>query len=501
MKERLMNYFKAGFPGVAVQTTEEARIMGDILAAAKATKRGVCVWSCSEGLKGVSPQPKNFDGTEGDPLAAFKQRPKNSIIVYRDLNTWPFDRDPMLARGLRDLLTWAPTEGSTIVIIGPEFKSHSTFEKLVTVMDYSLPSPDELGKIAESIAESAGKKIKPDEPTIRALGGLSTVEAENALALSMIESKKFCPEVIYREKIQAVKKTGLLELIEADPRGLEAIGGLDELKTWITKRKRAYTPEAEKFGLPAPKGVLLVGVPGSGKSLASKAIGTALQVPTVRLDIGSLFNSLVGESESRTREALKLAEAMSPCVLWIDEIDKGLAGSNGSGSSDSGVTRRVFGTVISWMQERRRPVFLIATANQVQALPPELLRKGRFDEIFAIDLPNAEERKAIFTIHIEKRNRKVKNFDLDKLSDQTEQFTGSEIETLLDDAMFNAFDQDRDFTTDDILAAADATTPLARTAKEQIDGIRKWAQERARFASTQINENTVTVKTGKRKLN
>ena len=500
MRDRLINYFKAGFPGVAVQTTEEQRIMGDILAAAKATKRGVCVWSCSEGLKGVSPQPKTFEGTEGDPLAAFKARPKNSIIVFRDLNTWPFERDPMLARAFRDMLTWAPTDGSTVVAVGPDFKSHPTFEKLVTVMDYSLPSVEELSKIASSIAESAGKKLKADEPTLRALGGLSTIEAENALALSMIETKGFDPEVIYREKVQAVKKTGLLELIEADPRGLEAIGGLEELKTWITKRKRAYTPEAEKFGLPAPKGVLLVGVPGTGKSLASKAIGTALQVPTVRLDIGSLFNSLVGESEARTREALKLAEAMSPCVLWIDEIDKGLAGSNGTGSSDSGVTRRVFGTVISWMQERRRPVFLVATANQVHALPPELLRKGRFDEIFAIDLPHTEERKAIFKIHIEKRDRKVKNFNLDQLAEKTEDFTGSEIETLLDDSMFNAFDQDRDINTDDILQAADSTTPLAKTAKEQIEGIRKWAQERARFASTQLNDNTVTVSTGKRKL-
>ena len=483
MKNRLINYFKASFPGIAIQTCEEARALGDIIEAAKAVKRGVITWSATEGMKIILPQPKVINETK-DPVDALNQRHKDSIYIFRDLHLFPFGKDPLLTRALRDLLTWAPTEGSCVMLVGPEFKPHNTIEKTMVVLDYSLPSKDDLAKIAKGIAESVGKKIETGEDVIRALGGLSTHEAENALALSIIETNKFDPSVIYREKVQAVKKTGLLDIVEPDQKGLEAIGGLEELKEWILKRRRAYSPEAEKFGLPAPKGVLLVGVPGTGKSLSAKAIGTALGVPTVRLDIGNLFNSLVGESEARTRDALKLAEAMSPCVLWIDEIDKGFAGSSGSGSGDSGVTRRVFGTVISWMQERRRPVFLVATANQVGSLPPELLRKGRFDEIFAVDLPNSKEREMIFSIHITKKNRAIKDFDLKQLSNATDGFTGSEIENVIDEAMFNAFDKDREITSNDMIAAANATTPLSKTAKEQIDGIREWAKTRARFAST-----------------
>jgi len=500
VKQRLVNYFKASFPGLAIQTTEEPRVLADIIEAAKVVKRDVVIWSATEGLKQLLPNPKEYQDTK-DPVDAFKQRLKNTVYIFRDLNTWPFDRDPILARSLKDLLTWAPIEGACVVITGSEFKSHASFEKLVTVMDYSLPGPDDLEKIALGIAESCGKKIESGQDVIRAMGGLSTSEAENALALSVIETNRFDPAVIYREKVQAVRKTNLLDIVEADPRGLEAVGGLSELKGWIVKRRRAYTPEAEKFGLPAPKGVLLVGVPGTGKSLSAKAIGTALGVPTVKLDVGNLFNSLVGESEARTRDALKLAEAMSPCVLWIDEIDKGFSGSGGSGSGDSGVTRRVFGTVISWMQERRRPVFLVATANQVGHLPPELLRKGRFDEIFAIDLPSDKERESIFTIHLAKKSRDPKRFNLPKLAAATEDFTGSEIETVLDEAMFNAFDENREVETDDIVKAAHSTTPLAKTAKEQIDAIREWAKSRARFASgVEVGATYTAPSTGSRKI-
>lgn len=495
-KDRLVNYFRACFPGIAIQTTEEVRAMGDIYAAAKAVGRGITVWSATEGTQEVMPNAKDVPDTE-DLVAALKQRPKETVMVFRDLHTWPFDRDPILSRSLRDLLAWAPGEASCVVILAPEYRPHPTCEKMVTVIEYALPSKDDLEKIAKGVAESAGGKVKSNGEVIRAMGGLSTTEAENALSLALVETGKFDPAVIYREKVFAVKRSGLLDVVEADARGLGAIGGLEELKAWITKRKRAYSPEAEKFGLPSPKGVLLVGCPGTGKSLSAKAFGTALGVPTIKLDIGALFNSLVGESEARTRDALKLAEAMSPCVLWVDEIDKGLAGSSG-GAGDSGVTRRVFGTIISWMQERRRPVFLVATANQVEGLPPELLRKGRFDEIFAVDLPNEQERVAIFFLHLKKRNRtdftEAQVFDAVKA---TNGFTGSEIENVIEEAMFNAFDLDRDITEQDLVAAARATTPLSVTAKEQIERIREWAKTRARFASKPIE---VSVTTGRRKL-
>lgn len=515
MKERLVNYMKAAYPAIAIQSSEESRVQGDVIAAAKEAKKKIYTWSASEGLCGIdnidpkTQKPKPV-APKGDPLPAFEYRtPKDgdsheeAVYIFRDVHLYPLGRDPILCRALKDLLVWAPTAGVTVVFIGVEFKPPAPVEKLVTVLDYALPDKEALRKIATLVAESCGKKDlqkQINDELLGALGGLSVSEADNALALSYVETREFQPSIIYREKVQAVRKTGLLEIIEADPKGLDNIGGLDTLKAWVTKRKRAYTPEAEKFGLPAPKGVLAVGVPGSGKSLVSKAIGTALNVPTLKLDIGSLFNSLVGESESRTRDALKLAEAMAPCVLWLDEIDKGLAGSSGSGSNDSGVTRRVFGTIITWMQERKRPVFLIATANDVTALPPELLRKGRFDEIFAVDLPTAEEREAIFKIHIEKKARKIKDFDLALLAENTEGFTGSEIEAVINDAMITAFDIGKDIDDLLIVQAAKATTPLSITASEKINGIREWAKTRARFASSQSENQATqpTVKTGRK---
>jgi ATP-dependent 26S proteasome regulatory subunit len=488
MRQKLINYFKASFPAIAIQTTEESRASADIIEAAKETGKKIFTWSATEGMKQIAPDVKDISDSNDLYSALSLKLTEESVYIYRDVQTWPFDRDPLLNRAFRDALIKAPNAGCCLVLVGPSFKGQETFEKLVTVLDYSLPTTNDLIKICEGICKSAKKKFVLNPDVIRALSGLSTSEAENALALSLIEQGSFEPDVIYREKVQAVRKSGLLEIIETDKRGLTAVGGLDNLKEWIIKRRKAYTPEAEKFGLPTPKGILLCGIPGTGKSLSAKAIGTALDVPTVRLDIGALFNSLVGESESRTRDALKLAEAMAPCCLWIDEIDKGFAGTSGGGANDSGVTKRVFGTVISWMQERKRPVFLVATANQVECLPPEFLRKGRFDEIFAVDLPNLNERNTIFHIHIAAKNRKPSNFDIPVLAKASENFTGSEIENVVNEALYNAFEQERDIETRDLLKAIKETTPLAVTAKEQIEAIRIWAKTRARFASKQTDE-------------
>lgn len=487
MKNRLKNYFKAAFLGVAVQTAEEKRIGADILGAAKEAGKALVKWTATEGMVNQFPTTKAIQNTE-DPVPALGQRLPNTVYMFCDLANFPFDRDPILPRALRDLLTWAPSEGSCVIIVGPSFRPHPTLEKLIVVTDYALPSKADLTSIAESIAKSAGKKFNGDaEDVLRALSGLSTTEAENALALSIVESGKFCPEIIYREKVAGVKKSGLLEIVDPDPRGLDAIGGLDVLKGWITKRKRAFTKEAEEYGLPIPKGVLLCGVPGTGKSLCAKAIGTALGVPTVKLDIGALYNSLVGETELRTREALKLAEAMAPCVLLIEELEKGMAGSSGAGSGDSGVSKRVLGTLLEWLQDRRRPVFLVASANSVEQLPPELLRKGRWSEIFAVDLPDAYDRSDIFKIHLKKRGRI-------SLAEQitpdcgvvmvSDNFTGAEIEAVIEEAMFNAFDKSRDIVAEDLVEAATDTSPLAETAPGKIAAVREWVQSHARLAST-----------------
>jgi hypothetical protein len=482
MKTVLRNYFKAAFPAIAIQTSDEGRACADVIAAAKEVGRSIVTWSATEGMRDVSAGGRAIDDTQ-DLMAACSQRRENTVFILRDPHTWPFDRDPILLRTFRDFLAAAPAGGSSVVILANSFQPHPTLEKLVVVLDYEMPSAEELAAIVAGIAESAGLPPAASPELLRALGGLTASEAENALSLSFVEMKGFDPAVIYREKIKAVKRTGLLEIVEPDPRGVEGIGGLEVLKAWILRRRRAWSPEAVEYGLPQPKGVLLVGVPGTGKSLSAKAIGTALGVPTLKLDVGSLFNSLVGESERRTRDALKLAEAISPCVLWIDEIDKGLAGSSGSGSGDSGVTRRMFGTIISWMQEKARPVFIVATANQVSALPPELLRKGRFDEIFAVDLPTFEERKIIFGIHLRNRGRAPGSFDVQALAKVTEGFTGSEIESVVTDAMFESFDASIPLETRHLLTSAQSTIPLATTMKEEISAIREWAKTRARAAS------------------
>ena len=507
MKEKLVNYLRACYPGIAIQTAEEQRAIDDVVNAARETSKGVVTWSATEGMRYLVPTVQSIPKTD-DLFLACKERRENTVYIMRDIAGWPFDRDPILTRAFRDLLTWAPAKGSCIIIIAPAYRPHATFEKLVVVLDYTLPGKEDLKRIAVGITESAiGKIIEPDAvppEVVRALSGLSTTEAENALSLSYVETGVMDAAVIYREKVQGVKKSGLLEIVDPDPKGMDNIGGLTALKEWAIKRRRAYTPEAEAFGLTPPKGTLLVGVPGSGKSLMAKAIGTALGVPTVKLDIGALFNSLVGESEARTREALKLAEAMAPCCLWVDEIDKGLAGASGSGSNDSGVTKRVFGTIISWMQERRRPVFLVATANDVTSLPPELLRKGRFDEIWAVDLPNEDERRAILVIHLVKRNRK-KLIELKPVVEATDGFTGAEIEQVIEEAMVEAFDTGTDVTPALLVAAARATTPLSVTAKEKIEGIRAWANNRARWASakgrTAVDESAPVRRVQTRTLN
>jgi len=262
------------------------------------------------------------------------------------------------------------------------------------------------------------------------------------------------------------------------------VGGLDVLKDWLKKRAKSFTQEARDFGLPAPKGILLLGIPGCGKSLSAKAIGHQWQVPLLRLDVGRVFAGLVGQSEENMRKAIKTAEAVAPCVLWLDELEKGFSGTQSSGSTDGGTTSRVFASFITWLQEKQSSVFVIATANNVHMLPPELLRKGRFDEIFFVDLPTADERKKIAHIHISKKNRDADTFDLDKIVAATQGFSGSEIEQGIISALYDAFEDGVDIDTDRVVKSCQEIIPLSYTMKEGIDSMRDWSKSRARAAST-----------------
>jgi SpoVK/Ycf46/Vps4 family AAA+-type ATPase len=266
------------------------------------------------------------------------------------------------------------------------------------------------------------------------------------------------------------------------------VGGLDELKLWLDRRGQAFSTGARRFGLDAPKGVLLLGIQGCGKSLTAKAIAATWQFPLLRFDMGKVFGGIVGQSEGNIRTALQVAQALAPCVLWIDEIEKGMAGMGSSGQTDGGTTARVVGTLLTWMQEKREPVFVVATANRIDMLPPELLRKGRFDEIFFVDLPTREIRKEILGIHLRKKDRNPDDFDLDALATASVGFSGAELEEAVREGLYEAFAHARGLTTEDIASALVKTFPLSQTMREEIDDLRKWAQVRARLASSVVPE-------------
>jgi SpoVK/Ycf46/Vps4 family AAA+-type ATPase len=320
------------------------------------------------------------------------------------------------------------------------------------------------------------------EKLVQAALGLTTAQAQRVFAKAIVADGVLDDRdiaLVTEEKKQIIRENEALEFF-AVTETLGDVGGLGVLKDWLRLRERAFTQEARAYGLPSPKGIALIGIPGTGKSLTAKMIGGLWQLPLLRLDVGSLFGSLVGESEERARRALRLAETVAPCIVWIDELEKALA----SGGMDGGTSTRVFGTILTWMQEKTAPCFVVATANDVGALPPELLRKGRFDEIFFLDLPTLDERKEIFAVHLRKRNRMPHDFDLPRLAGESEGYVGSEIEQAVIDAMYLGFGAGREFTTDDVSASLKRQVPLSVSQRETIGALREWLREgRAQSAS------------------
>jgi SpoVK/Ycf46/Vps4 family AAA+-type ATPase len=351
-----------------------------------------------------------------------------------------------------------------------------------------------MNELLDGIIEvvTASQDVKVDltpeskEKLVKASLGLTRSEAENAFARVIVIDKKLNADdidSILDEKKQAIRKSRFLEYYESKEE-FSNVGGLDSLKEWLTKRGAAFTQKATEFGLPQPKGILLIGVQGCGKSLTAKSVASLWKLPLLRLDIGAVFSGIVGSSEENMRRAIKAAENLAPIILWIDEVEKGLSGVQSSTFSDAGTSARVFSTFLTWLQEKTAPVFVIATANNIQLLPPELLRKGRFDEIFFVDLPSQEERKQIFDIHIRKKKRDPKNFDLEVLARESEGYSGAEIEQAVISALYDAFLENRDINTQDIVKNTKVSIPLSITMREAIDQIRNWAKNRARCASS-----------------
>lgn len=483
---------RARYPLIYVISFEEDRVYRALKATLKNKNKRIYRWSVTEGL----------ETDDGSYLSEFKEPLKvleyinqidvDGIFILKDYHHYM--NDAVVIRKLRDLGQKLKMSRKNVIFLSPVLKVPTELEKEITVIDYKLPDKQEMSEIVKATARGVGGDVEKSisDPAVlnkivESAIGLTGEEAENVFAKSIVESKGFNLKTILSEKEQIIRKSGVLEYYHASE-NMSGVGGLEELKSWLTKRGKAFSVEAREFGLPEPKGVLLLGIPGCGKSLTAKAISTMWQLPLLKLDVGKVFSSLVGSSEENVRRAIATAESIAPSILWLDEMEKGFSGLGSSGQTDGGTTARVFGTFLTWLQEKKSPVFVVATCNNVSQLPPELLRKGRFDEIFFVDLPTKDERKQIFQIHLERKKRDVKKFDLDKLAELTKDFAGSEIEEIVVAGLYDAFDSGHDLTQKNLESVISGMIPLSQTMGDQIKATRDWAKIRARRASKAIWE-------------
>lgn len=488
---------RARYPLIYITTWEEKRVESDLLRIATRTDKKIYSWTVTQGLVNINVSKSAIIGNDSsrDLLVALENIQRSSepaLYLIKDIHHYM--NDPAIIRKLRDLSISLRSSFKTILIISPILKIPPELEKDISVIDYNLPSVNDIGILLDKLINSIQNNKKNvdinidsqgKEKLLQAATGLTLAEAESVFSKAIVSKRRIDLEdisVILSEKKQIIRKSGILEFYPTQET-MSTVGGLDSLKVWLKKRSEAFTIKARNYGLPQPKGILLLGVSGSGKSLVAKAVSSLWQLPLLRLDIGSLFSSLVGSSEENMRKTIKTAESVAPCLLWLDEIDKGFSGSGSSNFSDGGTTARVLSSFLTWMQEKDSPVFMIATANDISHLPPELLRKGRFDEIFFLDLPKVKERTEIFAIHLLKRGRDPRNFDLNLLATNTEDFSGSEIEELIISSMYDSFEEDRELTTTDIMNTIKHAVPLSHTMKEAIDDLREWTKSRARPAS------------------
>lgn len=491
---------RARYPLIFVNTYEEERFLSCISRLSRQQNKQLILWTVTSGI--YKPGENKTDDATRDPLAAlnYVERQTGSLIfLFHDFH--PYLSDPAVVRKLRDLAKNLKSTYETLILVSPVLSVPLELEKEIAIVDFALPGREEINKLLDSIAATVSSRstIKIDmSPEIReklvdAALGLTYNEAENTFARAIVTDNALGIADIERvlaEKKQIIRKSGILEYFHTEEK-IGNVGGLNNLKGWLEKRSVAFTQKAKDFGLPEPKGILLVGVQGCGKSLTAKAVSNLWQMPLLRFDVGRVFSGVVGSSEENMRKAIKTAESIAPVILWIDEIEKSLSGVQSSSFSDAGTSARVFGTFITWLQEKTMPVFVIATANNIQLLPSELLRKGRFDEIFFIDLPSEEERIEIFKIHLKKRNRPPENFDTASMAKAAENFSGAEIEQVIISALFDAFVANRQVTTEDVLHNIKSSIPLALTMSESINGLKQWAKTRTVPATVKPQTNDI----------
>jgi ATP-dependent 26S proteasome regulatory subunit len=489
-KSEIEDLIKARYSLIWITSPEENRVEDALRKLCVEREMRLEVWSITEGFKTLA----NGQGTRDvkDPMKAIDHVMRaegRALFVLRDFH--PFLKEPAVVRRLRDAATELRKTKKSLLVLSPITKIPPELEKSISaVLDWELPNRLEIEgaarKVLPNLPQATQQVIESDptfmERVVEGALGLTLVEAENVFAKSAVRTHTFDLETILEEKKQIIRKSGLLEYYEHREE-FSDVGGMEILKDWLVKRRNAFSTRARDFGLPLPKGILLIGVPGTGKSLTAKAVGALWQMPLLRLDVGKIFGGLVGSSEENIRSVIKTAEAIAPAVLWIDELEKGFSGTASSGQTDGGTTSRVFASFITWLQEKTTPVFVIATANNVHQLPPELLRKGRFDEIFFCDLPDRDDRAQIIDIHVRKKQRDPGQFDMDKLLEATVDFSGAELEQAVVAALYDAFDTGNDLSTEGLLRTLKDMVPLAITMREQIEAMREWARTRARMAS------------------
>ena len=484
---------RARYPLLYLVTFEEQRIEGLLGEIARAHGKELVEWSATRGLRTFTGAHRGepIEGT-AEPVAALMhigRLTKPSLVLLKDFHRHL--EDALVVRALRELGNSLKSAYTTVLVIAPLLRLPEELEKEVSVVDIPLPTRADLLQLLREIARLVTKNRKATvdlsaeqaDSLVQAAHGLTLSEAENAFAKAIAQDNRLDGSdlrLILDEKSQVIRKSGLLEYYGTD-QAMDEVGGLTHLKRWLGRRKNAFSDAARNFGLPSPKGLLLLGVQGCGKSLTAKAIATSWKLPLVRLDMGRIYSGLVGSSEENLRKAIRAVESLAPVVLWVDEVEKGLAGS--TGSNDTGVSARVFGTLLTWLQEKTSPVFVVATANRIESLPPELLRKGRFDEIFFVDLPTEEERLDIFKIQLQKRKRDPAKFPVAELAKLTAQFSGAEIEQLVVAGLYDAFADGVELTPEHLITAAKETPPLAVTMAEDVKKLRDWARTRTRPAS------------------
>jgi SpoVK/Ycf46/Vps4 family AAA+-type ATPase len=495
--KELINLIKAHTKIIQIISYETLLIHANLVEAARELNRELYLWNRVEGLKKWDMEKNAFlvvddSARTADRPFAFFSNYKDIILLLEDFHPDLSDNQPASIKRLRNVTLGGNEQNKTLVLSQPFRLLPRELEKEVHIMELPYPSFEDLEVIFKRVCGAYNIPVpnEPDHDLIEAALGLTIMEAEKAFSLAYIEKGKLTSSevpVIIREKENVIKKSGYLEYFHPKEE-MQDVGGLDLLKDWLNKRGRAFEKGAADFGLIYPRGILLLGIPGTGKSLTAKAIGNLWHFPLLRLDMGKIFGGIVGESEKNISGALNIAEAIAPSILWIDEIEKAMSGAESSGRSDGGTTSRVLGTFLTWMQEKTKPVFVVATANDISRVPPELLRKGRVDEIFFVDLPTQREREEIIKIHLQKKKREPEDYNIAELAKKSKGFSGAELEEVVKEALFQAFDSTRELRSEDMLNAISTTFPLARTMHEKINDMREWAKNRAVAASKEEPE-------------